>query len=257
MARRNSPFLPLYVDAFMSDERLAECSARAHGVYIRIMCLMHKSAEYGKIALSEKDLEDVADEDSLIVKFALKLSRHLPFGQEEIEIGLRELIENGCLYIDGNTLCQKRMIRDGSLSERRANAGQKGMARRYSQANEIPQAEPERKPEEPERKPATKPKKAKPPVEKKQYAEFVRMTEVEYVKLVNNYGENGAKELVEILDNYKASSGKRYRDDYRAILTWCVDKYLKRNNNLYGSTKDKHNIVPATKAVERDYEEGF
>lgn len=74
-------------------------------------------------------------------------------------MGLRELIENECLYIDGNTLCQKRMIRDGSLSERRANAGQKGMARRYSQANEIPQAETERKPEEPEQKPATKPKR--------------------------------------------------------------------------------------------------
>lgn len=257
MARRNSPFLPLYVDAFMSDERLAECSARAHGIYIRIMCLMHKSAEYGKIALSEKDLEEVTDEDSLIVKFALKLSRHLPFGQEEIEMGLRELIENECLYIDGNTLCQKRMIRDGSLSERRANAGQKGMARRYSQANEIPQAETERKPEEPEQKPATKPKKTKPAVEKKQYAEFVRMTEAEYAKLVNSYGEDGAKELVEILDNYKASSGKRYKDDYRAILNWCVDKYLKRNNNLYGSAKDKLNNAPAAKAMERNYEEGF
>lgn len=257
MARRNSPFLPLYVDAFMSDERLAECSARAHGVYIRIMCLMHKSVEYGKIALSEKDLEGGTDEDSLIVKFALKLSRHLPFGQEEIEMGLRELIENGCLHIDGNTLYQKRMIRDGSLSERRANAGQKGMAKRYSQTNEIPQTEPEQKPEEPEQKPAPKPKKAKPPVEKKQYAEFVRMTEAEYAKLVNSHGEDGAKELVEILDNYKASSGKRYKDDYRAILTWCVDKYLKRNNNLYGSAKDKLNNAPAAKAMERDYEEGF
>ena len=87
MARRNSPFLPLYVDAFMSDERLAECTARAHGVYIRIMCLMHKSAEYGKIALSEKDLEEVADEDSLIVKFALKLSRHLPMGTRSVKRG--------------------------------------------------------------------------------------------------------------------------------------------------------------------------
>lgn len=258
MTRRNSPFLPLYVDAFMSDERLAECSARAHGVYIRIMCLMHKSVEYGKISLSEKDLEDVTDEDSLIVKFALKLSRHLPFGQEEIEMGLRELIGNECLYITGNTLCQKRMIRDGSLSERRSNAGQKGMARRYSQANEEQrQPEPEQKPEEPEQKPAPKPKKAKPVVEKKQYAEFVRMTEAEYAKLVNGYGEDGAKELVEILDNYKASSGKRYKDDYRAILNWCVEKYLKRNNNLYGCAKDKQNNVAAPKPMERNYEEGF
>lgn len=67
---------------------------------------------------------------------------------------------------------------------------------------------------------------------KVKYGDFVRMTEGEYSKLVNSYGEDGAKELVTMLDNYKASSGKKYKDDYRAILSWVVDKYLKQSNNM-------------------------
>ena len=46
MSLRNQPYIPLYVQDFMTDERLNECSAAANGVYIRLMCLMHKSEEY-------------------------------------------------------------------------------------------------------------------------------------------------------------------------------------------------------------------
>ena len=31
--------------------------------------------------------------------------------------------------------------------------------------------------------------------------------------------------MIEILDNYKGAKGKRYKSDYRAILTWVVDRY--------------------------------
>ena len=43
MALRDQPYLPLYVQDFLTDEKLAECSAMATGVYIRLMCIMHKS----------------------------------------------------------------------------------------------------------------------------------------------------------------------------------------------------------------------
>ena len=59
---------------------------------------------------------------------------------------------------------------------------------------------------------------------KTQYAEFVSMTEEEYQKLITNYGEEATKKCIETLDNYKGSSGKKYKSDYRAILTWVVDK---------------------------------
>ena len=66
---------------------------------------------------------------------------------------------------------------------------------------------------------------AKPKPEKVQFAEFVSMTNDEYTSLVPKVGEQGAKRCIEILDNYKGSSGKKYSSDYRAILNWTIARY--------------------------------
>jgi hypothetical protein len=119
---RNQPYIPLYVDDFLSDEKLNECSAKSIGVYIKIMCLMHKSDEYGKILLKQKDLIGA----NIIENFALKLNKHFPFTKTIIEESLRELIDEKVLYIESDKLCQKRMIRDNSLSILRSEVGRKG-----------------------------------------------------------------------------------------------------------------------------------
>ena len=67
--------------------------------------------------------------------------------------------------------------------------------------------------------------KGKPKEERKRYGEFVLLAESEYKTLVERYGEGPAKEMIETLDNYKGASGKRYKSDYRAILTWVVKRY--------------------------------
>lgn len=66
-------------------------------------------------------------------------------------------------------------------------------------------------------------------INKNKYAEFVSMTEDEYSKLVNEYGELLTKRMIETLDNYKGSNGKKYKSDYRAILSWVKEKVLKEN----------------------------
>ena len=50
------------------------------------------------------------------------------------------------------------------------------------------------------------------------------MTNEEHDKLVSAHGEADTARLIEILDNYKGSTGKRYKSDYRAILSWCVER---------------------------------
>lgn len=60
--------------------------------------------------------------------------------------------------------------------------------------------------------------------EKKHLAEFVSMTNAEYEKLVNTYGKKFADQCVFVLDNYKGSSGKKYKSDYRAILNWVIKR---------------------------------
>lgn len=59
---------------------------------------------------------------------------------------------------------------------------------------------------------------------KTRYADFVSLKESEYQKLVDKHGEELTKRMIEILDNYKGSTGKKYKDDYRTILNWVVKR---------------------------------
>lgn len=118
MAQRNLPYLKLYVQDFLSDEKLNECSAEATGVYIRLMCIMHKNEEYGVVRLKPKDKHTgrpVAD-------LARKLARQMPYDTKTIERGLEELLDEGVLNLDGDMLYQKRMVHDGKVSSARAAA---------------------------------------------------------------------------------------------------------------------------------------
>lgn len=122
MTLRNQPYIPLYVQDFLTDEKLNECSAEATGVYIKVMCIMHKSNPYGKILLKQKDKQN----SSKVKNFASKLLRHLPYSLLIIERSLNELISEDVLQLNGNSLCQKRMIKDCEISTKRAKAGKKG-----------------------------------------------------------------------------------------------------------------------------------
>jgi uncharacterized protein YdaU (DUF1376 family) len=122
MALRDQPYLPLYVQDFLTDEKLMECSASATGIYIRLLCIMHKSDEYGTILLKQKDKQT----DNQIKNFALKLAKCLPYSTEEIINGISELIEEGVLQNGDDRLSQKRMIKDNEISLIRSKAGKKG-----------------------------------------------------------------------------------------------------------------------------------
>lgn len=90
---------------------------------------------------------------------------------------------------------------------------------------------PTESPSQPGKAPKTsKPQKANP--DKKQYAEFVTMTEAEYGALVKKYGESATKRMIEVLDNYKGSSGKTYKSDYRTILNWVWKRVQEESPGL-------------------------
>jgi len=122
LALRDQPYIPLYVQDFMTDEKLSECSAESTGVYIRAMCIMHKSQEYGTVLLKQKDKQN----SSNIKNFAVKLHRLMPYSVDVIERSLTELVDEEVLTIEGDVLMQRRMVKDGKLSQIRANAGSKG-----------------------------------------------------------------------------------------------------------------------------------
>lgn len=122
MARRDQPYLPLYIQDFLTDEKLVECSAAATGVYIRLMCIMHKSENYGKILLKQKHKQT----SEQIKNFALMIAKQMPYDVNTILKSLNELIDEKVLHIEDDFLVQQRMVKDGELSDTRASSGGKG-----------------------------------------------------------------------------------------------------------------------------------
>jgi DnaD/phage-associated family protein len=135
MALRDQPYLPLYVNDFVADEKLRMCSAESTGVYIRLMCLMHVSEDYGAITLSKRDKRH----ESQVRNFASVLLFHFPYSVDVIERSLDELIDRGVLSIDGDRLIQKRMQKDGKLSIARGLAGSQGGKQKANAKQNIKQ----------------------------------------------------------------------------------------------------------------------
>ena len=123
MAKKNHPYLPLYVKDFLTDEKLIECSAATVGVYIKIMCIMHRSETYGRIKLKAKYKQS---SEQMLKQMARMLRKQIIFEEVVIEKALEELVSEGVCYIEGDYLCQKRMIKDAELGQKRAYAGSKG-----------------------------------------------------------------------------------------------------------------------------------
>lgn len=108
----------------MTDEKLNECCASTHGIFIKgLMCLMHKSEAYGKILLKQNYKQN----KSMSLNFALQLAKHLPYTSDEINNAIQELIQEGVCYYEGDYLCQKRMIEDNRISLLRSTSGKKGV----------------------------------------------------------------------------------------------------------------------------------
>lgn len=136
MSLRDKPYLPLYIQDFMTDEKLAQCSAKATGVYIRLMCLMHKSDQYGKILLKQKFKQT----NDRIKNFSAQIVKHMPYDFHTVTESLVELLEEKVLTMEGDILIQKRMVEDNAISEARAAAGKKGGLSTTSKTKEFAKA---------------------------------------------------------------------------------------------------------------------
>jgi len=136
MALRNQPYIPLYVQDVLTDEKLIECSAQSHGVYFRLICLLHKQEEYGKLFLKQKHKQT----RNKFKNFATMLTKQMPFTEEIIFNSLMELAEEKVISITDDALSQKRMIKDNNLSLIRATSGKMGgsnVTKQYGKAGYL------------------------------------------------------------------------------------------------------------------------
>lgn len=133
MALTDQPYLPLYVDDWMNNNKLKMCSPAVHGVMISLMCIMHKEENYGKILLKQKFKQT----DNQIKNFAIQLAKLSAFDLFEIEEPLNELIESEIIEMSGDLLICKRMVKDAELSAKRAKSGRSGGSKTQSKKETI------------------------------------------------------------------------------------------------------------------------
>lgn len=122
MALTDQPYLPLYVNQWLSNKKLKFCTPAAHGIMINIMALMHKEDEYGVILLEQ--MFKLTDDQ--ITNFALQVAKLTAFDSMEIAVPLAELVQKKVLRIDGEKLICNRMVNDASISKTRASVGSEG-----------------------------------------------------------------------------------------------------------------------------------
>ena len=67
------------------------------------------------------------------------------------------------------------------------------------------------------------------------------MTNSEHEKLLAAHGPADTERLIEILDNYKGATGKKYASDYRAILSWVVDRLAEEKGKSQTKKPDIRN----------------
>ncbi len=86
---------------------------------------------------------------------------------------------------------------------------------------------------------------------KHHFAEFVTMTNDEYSSLIEKLGnEKSAKDCIQILDDYKAAHGKKYKSDYRAILNWVINAYNERQHRRCEPSGENPQMAMARQAME-------
>lgn len=78
--------------------------------------------------------------------------------------------------------------------------------------------------------------------EKKQFSDFVSLSEKEYQTLIEKNGKEITDKCIEKLNYYKMSSGKKYKSDYGAINHWVLDRV---NEDLLKNTAVKGNYPAA------------
>lgn len=86
--------------------------------------------------------------------------------------------------------------------------------------------------------PARRQKKQTQP--KINFADFVTLTQQEHETLIAEYGKDVVEWCITKLNNYKGSSGKKYKSDYLTIRGWVIDSYYEEQRKR----NQQYNVKP-------------
>jgi hypothetical protein len=160
---------------------------------------------------------DVSDAETIQI-----LSRKVGVNEEVFNQILQTALKRGCF--DRETYEERKVLTSEGIRKRASVVVEKRVKMRdkYIQDKEIV-SDAETTQETGVESTQSKVKKSK---EKKiidikiKLADFVSMTQEEYQKLIEQFGETGAADRIEKLNLYKGSTGKKYKSDYLTLLNW-------------------------------------
>ena len=227
MAKKQEIPMPFYAGDWLRCPELRVLPPDVRGLWMDMLCYMWESVERGVMVMpngqpcTKEDVVRIIGTDS---------SGSTGWLDVLIDNKVCEVREDGAIY-------SRRMVKDNLISEKRRLAGKKGgettKAKVFIPKTEVP-------PDPPQQPEATDPPPLSPEQQEKvekakkyKYADYVTLTRDEYAKLCVEFTEDAAKEMIDMLNNYKGSKGRKYKSDYLTIRGWVKDKYYE-NMNRYG-----------------------
>ena len=280
MAKSKTQMMPFDTSDWLRCPELKVLPPDIRGLWMDLLCYMWESVERGVMV---KPTGDIYTQDEIV--------RMLGNDASGSDTWLDRLIIGGvCGVRSDGAIYSRRMVRSVEISQKRREAGIKGGSTTKTKVfNQKPPEQVQTAPVQIEipldievtPPPLTEEQKKKAASAKKyKYADCVTLTRDEYAKLCMKYGEDAAKRMIEILDNYKGSKGKKYMSDYKAILNWVVERYNEEvmkygtewktvsNNNGGGSENNQGSSEGASNAdkgkngsgeaqASKDYSERF
>lgn len=89
------------------------------------------------------------------------------------------------------------------------------------------------------------------PALKNKYLDSVKLSDIEYNKLLSEYAQHEVDWIIDCLNNYKMSSGVKYKSDYHAICKWVKDAFRKAKVDfIKDNNTSEVRVATAMKAIE-------
>jgi len=117
MAKEHDPYLKFYPADWFSDMSLQSCSLELQGLWINLVCYMHKDGNpYGHLARNGEPLS--IKEIAFLLRFS---------DEKRLEILLKQLVEaNVCSATNKGMIYSRRLLRDMKLRDVKSKAGKAG-----------------------------------------------------------------------------------------------------------------------------------
>ena len=177
------------------------------GIWIDLLCLMWETPERGKITGTHSQLTRLIGTTEDDFDLFLDEARALQFC---------DITDNVTNCNSGITVINRRIYRDESTRKQTRKRVQKHRDTKKEEHSNADVTSPSSKDSTSSSTSTTKPKE-----QKVRFLDFILLTEEEHLKILDTYEDKDVNKIMEELNVYIGSSGRRYKSHYFTILSWA------------------------------------